>query len=173
MSATFALTVILDDSLLTLNAAMGLLRRRNLPVRSVTVTPAAAEGRSRLFAMIDADPAAAQRVALLFERLVGVEEARVTPAGQAVMREMALVRVRPEQDAYAELLDVLGLYHASVVEEGAEGLVVEVSGPDTFVLSCLRAIERFGIVDVARSGAVAVDRTVSVRTPSPAEVTPP
>ena len=173
MSSTFALTVILDDRLVTLNAAVGLLRRRNLPVRSVSVSPAATEGRSRLFAMIDADPAAAQRVALLFEKLVGVEQARVMPAGKAVLRELVLVRVRPEPDGYGELLDVLNLYHASVVEEGVEGLVVEVSGPDTFVLSCLRAIERFGIVDVARSGTVAVERPETVRTPSPSEVSLP
>jgi acetolactate synthase small subunit len=57
-----------------------------------------------------------------------------------------------------------------VVEEGADGLVIEVSGPDTFVLSCLRAIERFGIVDVARSGTVAVERPEAPRTPSPSEV---
>ena len=170
MSSTFALTVVLDDRLLTLNAAVGLLRRRNLPVRNVSLAPTAIEGRSRLFAMIEADPAAAARVALLFEKLIGVEHARVVPAGQSVLRELALVRVRPDADAYGELLDVLNLYHASVVEEGADGLVIEVSGPDTFVLSCLRAIERFGIVDVARSGTVAVERPETARTPSPSEV---
>lgn len=172
MIRTFALTVDLDDHLLTLNAAMGLLRRRNLPVRGVTLAPGAREGRSRLFAMIDADPAAAQRVALLFEKLVGVERAQVSPPGQAVLRELALVRVRPGPD-HAELLDVLNLYHASVVEEGTDGLVVEVSGPDTFVLSCLRAIERFGIVDVARSGTVAVGRPELARVPTSTEVTEP
>lgn len=173
MSSPFVLTVILDDRLLTLNAVVGLLRRRNLPVRSVSLAPAVAEGRSRLLAMIEADSDAARRVALLFEKLVGVEQARVTPAGQSVLRELALVRVRPEPDDYGELLDVLNLYHASVVEEGADGLVIEVSGPDTFVLSCLRAIERFGILDVARSGTVSVERPDQARTPNPAEVSVP
>ncbi len=158
MSTTYALTVVLDDHLLTLNAAVGLLRRRNIPVRSVTLGPHVTEGRSRLSAMIETDEAAAKRVAMLFEKLIGVEEARVTPAGQAVLRELALVHLRPPPDGYAELLDVLNLYHATVVEEGNDGLVVEISGPDTFVLSCLRAIERFGIRDVSRSGPVAVER---------------
>jgi acetolactate synthase-1/3 small subunit len=173
MSVLHGLTVILDDRLLTLNAAVGLLRRRNIPVRSVTLGPAAVEGRSRLFAMIEADAEAAERVAMLFEKLIGVEQARVAPAGQAVLRELALVCVRPQADAYGELLDVLNLYHASVVEEGSDGLVVEVSGPDTFVLSCLRAMERFGIVDVARSGTVAVARPDSARIPTPTEVPVP
>ena len=108
--------------------------------------------------MIEADEGAAQRVALLFEKLIGVDEARAVPASDTVARELALIRVRAQPDAYGELLDVLSLYHANVLEEGPDGLVVELTGPDTFVLSCLRAVERFGIVDVARSGAVAIER---------------
>jgi acetolactate synthase-1/3 small subunit len=159
MNNLHCITVVLDDRLVTLNAAIGLLRRRNLPVRSVTFGPHVTEGRSRLFAMIEADEGAAQRVALLFEKLIGVEEARAVPAADTVVRELALIRIRTQADAYGELLDVLNLYHANVLEEGPDGVVVELTGPDTFVLSCLRAVERFGIVDVARSGAVAIERT--------------
>lgn len=170
MSELHCITVVLDDKLVTLNAAVGLLRRRNLPVRSVTFGPHVTEGRSRLFAMIEADEGAAQRVALLFEKLIGVEEARSVPAADTVVRELALIRVRAQADSYGELLDVLSLYHASVLEEGPDGLVVELSGPDTFVLSCLRAVERFGIVDVARSGAVAIERPAeSSRAPTSTE----
>jgi acetolactate synthase-1/3 small subunit len=174
MSNLHCITVILDDRLVTLNAAVGLLRRRNLPVRSVTVGPDVTEGRSRLFAMIEADAGAAQRVALLFEKLIGVDEARVAPAAETVARELALIRIRAQADAYGELLDVLSLYHANVLEEGPDGLVVELTGPDTFVLSCLRAVERFGIVDVARSGAVAIERPAEApRAPTPTEAPVP
>ena len=166
MSALQFVTVVLDDRIVTLNAAVGLLRRRNLPIRSVTIGPDTADGRWRLQAMIEADAAAAQRAALLFERLIGVERARSTPVGGAVVRELALIRLRSQDASYGELLDVLSLYHASVVDEGPDSIVVEVSGPDTFVLSCLRAIERFGIIDVARSGAVAVDRPAEPARPT-------
>ena len=158
MSAWQRLTVLMDDKLVTLNVAVGLLRRRNVPIRNVTVGPAMADGTTRLFAMIDTDGGTASRIAELFRKVVGVQDARVAPADVAVLREAVLVRLRPAGDAYAELLDVLGLYHASVVEESADGLVAEVSGPASFVLSCVRALERFGLLDVARSGTLAVDR---------------
>ena len=174
MSALYCITVVLDDKLVTLNAAVGLLRRRNLPVRSVTFGPHVTEGRSRLFAMIEADEGAARRVALLFEKLVGVDEARVVPAGDTVARELALIRIRVQAETYGELLDVLGLYHANVLDEGPDGLVVELTGPDTFVLSCLRAVERFGIIDVARSGVVAVERPAgNPRAPTSIEASVP
>ena len=164
MSDWHALTILMDDRLVTLNAAVGLLRRRNLPIRNVTVGPALADGTTRLFAMIETDGGTAHRIAELFRKVIGVQDARVAPADEAV-----LVRLRPAGgDAYAELLDVLGLYHASVVEESADGLVAEVSGPASFVLSCVRALERFGLLDVARSGTLAVDRPV----PGPALTQP-
>ncbi len=174
MSQVHCITVVLDDKLVTLNAAVGLLRRRNLPIRSVTLGPHIAEGRSRLVAMIEADEDAARRVALLFEKLIGVEEARSAAAEQSIVRELALVRIRAQSGSYGELLDVIGLYHARVLEEGPDGLVIELTGPDAFVLSCLRAIERFGIIDVARSGAMMVARPAeSPRAPTSREVAAP
>jgi acetolactate synthase-1/3 small subunit len=91
-----------------------------------------------------------------------------------VVRESALITLQPGPSGYAELLDVLSLYHATVIEEGPDVLVAELTGPEAFVLSCLRAVERFGIVDVARSGAVAIARPAPAsRASTPSEVRVP
>ena len=169
MTAWHAVTVRMDDKLVTLNAAVGLLRRRNMPIRNVTVGPDRTDGTTRLFAMIETDAGTAQRVAELFRKIIGVQDARVAPADEAVLREAVLVRLRPGgADAYAGLLEVLGVCHACGVEESADDVVAEVSGPASFVLSCVRALERFGLVDVARSGTLAVDRPI----PGPAVIQP-
>jgi acetolactate synthase-1/3 small subunit len=73
-----------------------------------------------------------------------------------VARELALVKVRAPHERYAELLDVVQLYHATVVDDTADTLIVELSGSEAFVLSCIRALERFGVVEIARSGTVAL-----------------
>ena len=49
------------------------------------------------------------------------------------------------------------LYHATVVDESADAVIVELTGSEAFVLSCIRALERFDIIEVARSGAVALE----------------
>ena len=74
-------------------------------------------------------------------------------------------RFGPTQDRYAELLDVVQLYHATVVEDSADAIIIELTGSEAFVLSCIRAIERFEIVEIARSGTVAME-TVHWRTDS-------
>jgi acetolactate synthase-1/3 small subunit len=76
-----------------------------------------------------------------------------------VTRELALVKVRAPHERYAELLDVVQLYSAVVVDDSPDGLIVELTGSEAFVLSCVRALERFEVVEVARSGTIALGTT--------------
>jgi acetolactate synthase-1/3 small subunit len=79
---------------------------------------------------------------------------------------VALAKVRAPGPRYGELLDVLQLYRATVVDDAADAVIVEVAGSEAFVLSCLRALERFEILEVARSGAVALETGAGAGTDS-------
>jgi acetolactate synthase I/III small subunit len=156
MTSSQAVSVLLEDRLITLNRAVGLIRRRNLPVRSLAVGPTATPGLSRLTIMINADTATADRAVQHLQKMIGVHAAVAFSSREGVTRELALVKVRAPHDRYAELLDVVQLYHATVIDESAEAMIVELSGSEAFVLSCIRALERFEILEVARSGTVAL-----------------
>jgi acetolactate synthase-1/3 small subunit len=157
MSVAQAVGVLLEDHLITLNRVVGLIRRRNFPVRSLSVGPTGTPGVSRLTIMMQSDESAAERAVQHLQKVVGVHHAAVIPQSDAVARELALVKLRPALERYAELLDVVQLYRATLVDESIDGVVLELTGSEAFVLSCLRALERFEIVEVARSGAVAVE----------------
>jgi acetolactate synthase-1/3 small subunit len=161
MSGTRAVTVLLDDRFITLNRVVGLIRRRNFPVRSLSVGPTDTPGLSRLTLMMQSDQATAERAVQHLQKIVGVQQAAAVPQGDAVAREIALVKLRPTAQQYGELLDVVQLYHATVVDETADGTIVELTGAEAFVLSGLRALEPFGIVEVARSGAVALESSAA------------
>jgi acetolactate synthase I/III small subunit len=151
-----AVAVLLEDRLVTLNRAVGLLRRRNVSVRSIAVGPSATPGVSRLTIMIHSDEATADRAVKHLQKVVGVREAATFPAGDGVARELALIRVRAPAERYGELLDVVQLYHAAIVDDTPEALVVELTGSEAFVLSGLRALERFEVLEIARTGTIAL-----------------
>lgn len=157
MSAMQAVVVLVEDHLTTLNRVVGLIRRRNFPVRTLSVGPTGAPGVSRLTIMMQSDEAAAERAVQHLQKVVGVHDAAVIPPGDALARELALVKLRPSAEQYAELLDVVQLYRATLVDESLDAVVLELTGSEAFVLSCLRALERFHIVEIARSGAVAME----------------
>jgi acetolactate synthase-1/3 small subunit len=157
MSRPQAVVALVRDQLITLNRVVGLVRRRNFPVHSLSVGPTGTPGVSRLTIMMQSDEAAAERAVQHLQKIVGVHQVAVIPQDEAIARELALVKLRPTAERYAELLDVVQLYRATLVDESADAIVLELTGSEAFVLSCLRALERFDIVDIARSGAVAMD----------------
>ena len=157
MSGTQAVVVLVEDHLITLNRVVGLIRRRNFPVHTLSIGPTGTPGVSRLTIMMQSDHAAAERAVQHLQKVVGVHDAAVIPQADAVARELALVKLRPSAEQYAELLDVVQLYHATLVDESLDAVVLELTGSEAFVLSCLRALERFEIVEIARSGAVAME----------------
>ena len=156
MSGGQAVSVLLEDRLITLNRAVGLIRRRNLPVRSLAIGPTETPGVSRLTIMMQSDIATAERAVQHLQKMIGVRAAIAFPTLDGVTRELALVKVRAPHHRYAELLDVVQLYNASVLDDSNDGLIVELSGSEAFVLSCLRALERFEVVEVARTGTIAL-----------------
>jgi acetolactate synthase-1/3 small subunit len=156
MTVARAVSVLMEDRWITLNRAVGLIRRRNLPVRSLAVGPTATPGLSRLTIMIHSDTETADRAVQYLQKVVGVRAAAAFPARDGVVRELALVKVQAPHERYGELLDVVQLYNASVVDDSGDVMVVELSGSEAFVLSCIRALEPFGVVEVARSGTIAL-----------------
>jgi acetolactate synthase-1/3 small subunit len=164
MTGPQAVMVLLEDRLITFTRAVGLIRRRNLPVRSIAVGPTATPGVSRLTIMLNSDEATAERAVQHLQKVIGVREASTFAARDGVSREMALVKIRPHANRYGELLDVVQLYHATVVDDSADTIIVELTGTESFVLSCIRALEPFDILEVARTGAIAMEAAAPLST---------
>lgn len=168
MSGAQHLLVCFDaDARYVLSRVVGLLRRRNLTLQRVVLGPGPDDGASQLRMLVETDRADAERIVQLFQKIIGVQDATTAPADRTLTREVALVRLDPAGAAQAELLDVLQLFHATLLDEGPEGVVAEVTGTESFVRSCIRALERFGIADIAWGGGVSIERA-----PAPALASP-
>jgi acetolactate synthase-1/3 small subunit len=153
---TWVVTVLLEDDLLALNRAVGIIRRRNLALSGVTLGPTARAGQSRLSVVVTGDAAATERMANQFRKMVEVRAVTVHPESECTAREQALVRVRVTPVLLSALLDAVALYDARILEESAHDLVVEATGTGPFMVSFLRALEPFGILDLARGSALSL-----------------
>jgi acetolactate synthase-1/3 small subunit len=155
---SWVVAVLLEDDPLALNRAVGIIRRRNLAVASVSVGPSTRSGVSRLTCVVAADQASVDRMANQLRKMVGVLEAAVIPEADCLTREHALIRVRVSPADLARLLDTIALFHATVLEESAHELVIEAAAAPPTLVSLMRAMEPFGVVDMVRSGAIALPR---------------
>ncbi len=164
---THAVSVILEDELLTLNRAVGVLRRQNLPIGGITVGPCYLPGTTRLTIMLNTDDTTAAQVVKQLHKTIGVREAVMFHADDGIARELALVKVRASHDTYAELLNTVSLFRGTVADEGPDAIIVELAGSGSLILSFLRSVERFGILEIARSGPVALERAAGASLSSP------
>lgn len=155
---SWVVAVLLEDDLLALNRAVGIVRRRNLAVASVSLGPSTRIGVSRLTCIVAADEASVIRMANQLRKMVGVLDVTVVPEAECVSREHALIRVRITSAELAGLLDTIALFQATVVEESPHELVLEATAAPPILVSLLRALEPFGLLDVVRSGAIALPR---------------
>ncbi len=153
---TWVVSAFLDDDLLALNRAIGIIRRRNLRVPSISLGPSPRAGVSRLTCVVEGDDAATERMANQLRKMVGVHAVLCHPESVCVSREHIIVRVRVSPAQLSALLDTVALYDAGVVEESSHDLLIEATGGAPFMTSLLRALEPFGILDQARGGTLAL-----------------
>lgn len=78
--------VLLDDALVTLNRAVGVLRRRNVPVEGLAVYPSGTTGVSRLTFVLKGDATTADRVAQQFHKMIGVRSV-IVASGEDITSE--------------------------------------------------------------------------------------
>ena len=98
MTNARAVAVLMADDLLTLSRACAVLRRRNMPIRALSVDSHGAPGVWRLRCEIDVDDATARNLELLIENVVGVRQAKITTLSSSGALMSGAVRIYYEAD---------------------------------------------------------------------------
>ena len=156
MTGPTLISVVVDEAMIPVDRALGVLRRRNLRIRSLTLGPGPVEGTTRVLAEAEAAPADAERLVGQLRKLVGVRQAEIETAHGNGSRQLVLVRLRPAGERGPALAAALERNGATVLEAGPLGSVVQVTGTPTEVHEGLRALAPFGVIDTAWSGLVAL-----------------
>ena len=137
-----------------LERVVGALRRRALNIESLNVAPTETPGRSRLTLVA---AAGVPRLAHHLRKAVPVLDAEDVTHEPMVARELALLRVRTAGERPARQLAelVVGL-GGRVVAAGSGSAIVEIFGHTGAVDQMVKAMAPFGLLEMARSGPVAM-----------------
>ncbi len=156
-------TAVVEDHPGVLTRVSGMIRRRGFNIQSLSVGPTGEAGRSRLTLTVDAGHAEVDQVHKQLARLIEVIDVEDLTEMPRLSRELALVKLAvtgPRRDRAVAEVDRLG---GRVVEAAAHGLIVEVSGEFERVERFLDALRPYGIVELARSGPVAMKTAVAAK----------
>jgi acetolactate synthase I/III small subunit len=160
------LTAVVEDHPGVLTRVSGMIRRRGFNIQSLSVGPTDEAGRSRLTLTVDAGHAEVDQVQKQLERLIEVIEVEDLTEAPRLSRELALVKLAvtgPRRDRAVAEVDRFG---GRVVDVGRDTVIVEVSGEFDRVEGFLEALRPYAVVELARSGPVAMRSGLPVTHPT-------
>ena len=152
------LSAVVEDHPGVLSRVSGMIRRRGFNIQGLSVGPTGVPGRSRMTLTVDARHAEVDQVEKQLDRLIEVLEIEDLTEVPRISSELALVKLAASGATREAALTVAGEFGGRVVDEGPEELIVELSGEFERVESALEALQPYHVVDVARSGPVAISK---------------
>lgn len=152
------LVALVEDKPGVLNRVASLFRRRAFNIESLTVGRTAEPGVSRMTIVVDSDQTSAERVSAYLDKLVNVLYVEDLGGTPAVARDLALVKVSAGIGERAALLRVVDETRAHIVDSGDVTMTVEITGEPPHVDAVIARLEPLGIVEMVRTGQVAMRR---------------
>lgn len=152
------ISVLTEDHPGVLSRLAGLVSRRGYNVNSLSVGKTDRDGFSRFTLVVTGDDDAVGKIVRQLGKLVETVEVRRLNEGPFVERWMTLVKVKAEMDVRPIILQTAELFRSRVVDVGDDSLVFESTGDRGKIEAFLEAVKPFGVLEVASSGAVAMER---------------
>ena len=156
--SSHVLSLLVEDRPGLLTRVAGLFARRGFNIHSLAVGVTEIPGLSRITVVVDVDELPLEQVTKQLNKLINVVKIVELDPAASVQREHMLVKVRADNASRSNVIEVVNLFRASVVDYAPDALVIEITGDQGKVEAFLKAIEPFGIKELAQSGLLALGR---------------
>jgi acetolactate synthase I/III small subunit len=157
-NSAHVLMALVENKPGVLTRVASLFRRRGFNIESLTVGHTDNPDISRMTIAIDANKTNATMVANNLFKLVNVIDVQDVTNEPSVMRDLALIKVRASAQTLFELNQLVNIYRAKVVDVCPESVIIEVTGPESKIESIVNMLKPYGILEMVRTGLVAMVR---------------
>jgi len=136
----------------------GLLSRRGYNIDSITVGTTMNPELSRMTIVVQADDRILEQVVKQLNKLIDVKRVKMLHLEASILGEIVLIKVSADAENRQGIMDTVNELHARIVDIGSETVTIEVVGSMADVDAALMRFEAFGMVELARTGPVALER---------------
>ena len=141
-----------------LNRVSSLLRRRNFNIESIAVGQTEQPDMSRMVMIVEGDDAKVEQVRKQLDKVVDVVKIVDITDLNPVARELALIKVKATASTRSEIIQVVDIFRANIVDVSVDSLIVEVTGDEEKLGSLIELLRGFGIREITRTGRIAICR---------------
>ena len=152
------LVALVEDKPGVLNRVASLIRRRGFNIESIAVGHSELPGLSRMTIVVDGATTAVEQVRKQLEKVIEVVKLADITEERIIARELALIKVHATPATRSEIIQIVDIFRANIVDVSADSLVVEVTGDEEKIDSLYSLLRKFGIKELARTGRIALAR---------------
>lgn len=149
---------LMEDHPGVLNRVVSVMRRRSFNIESLTVGHTDQPGISRMTIVVEGDAEVVEQVVKQLYKIIDVIKVTDVSDEKLVARELALLKVVATSTTRSEIMQIVDIYRAKIVDVSGDTVMVEVTGPEEKIDSLLGLLRPFGIKEVVRTGRVAMVR---------------
>jgi acetolactate synthase-1/3 small subunit len=153
---TFA--VYVDNKPGVLNRVASLFRRRAFNIESLTVGHTETPGISRMTIVVDTDERGGRLVMANLYKLIPVRRVDNISAVPTIARDLALIKVSATGDARTQVMQLVDVYRARIVDVSPDSLVIEATGTEDKIDSLIEVLRPLGVGEMVRTGRVEMVR---------------
>ncbi len=155
------LAVLVENHFGVLARVAGLFSRRGFNIESLAVGPTEDPTISRMTIIVEGDVRMRDQMVNQMNKLIDVISVQALAPEATVGRELALIKVRANPRNRSEIMQIVDVFRGQVVDVGKESLMIELTGDESKVGALLEVLAEYGVLEVARTGAVALARGTS------------
>jgi acetolactate synthase I/III small subunit len=158
-STKHTLVALVEDKPGVLNRMVSLFRRRGFNIASIAVGSSELTNFSRITFVVDGSLTMVEQVR---KQLMGkvVEVVKVTDITDEdiIIRELALVKVKAPAGSRSEIIQIVDIFRADIVDVSLDCLTIEITGTEDKIESLIDLLRPFGLKEITRTGRIAMTR---------------
>lgn len=152
------LSILVDNAPGVLTRVAGLVARRGFNIESLAVGPTEDSTRSRITLVVDAEGAAIEQVTKQLHKLVNVYKINDLTEEPHIDRELVLFKINAEPSRRGEIIEIVDIFRANIVDVSSNTVTVEATGTDSKLSAMEEMLRAYGIKEIVRTGKIALSR---------------
>jgi acetolactate synthase-1/3 small subunit len=167
------LSVHVEDKPGTLDRVASLIRRRAFNIVSLAVGGSEEPGVSRMTIVVDTDGDGARRIEAHLYKLLNVLRVENITRLPSICRDLAMIKVSASQQTRPSIVQLTEVFRGRIVDVAPDSLIIEITGTEDKVDGLVEVLRPFGVLELVRTGRIAISRGARSGSRAAAPVIPP
>ncbi len=152
------IAVVMENKPGVLTRIAGMFSRRSFNIDSLSVGATDNPDYSRMTITVHGDEEVLEQVVKQLSKLINVIRVSELDTAESVERELAVIKVSADKDRRGEIMQIVNIFRAKIIDVSARSMIIEVTGDEEKVDAMVLMLRQFGIKEMARTGKVSMVR---------------